>query len=133
MPRFPSGEWAEQFRTALNANAAYAEAAKSWEGDLLFLVTADALAPRGAGIHLDLEHGSCRSATYTDDPVSISSEFVFEGRREDWTRLLRREIDPVQALLKGTFRIRGNLAKVMRFVHAATLLASTAASVPVDP
>jgi putative sterol carrier protein len=132
MARFPSAEWAELFREALNSNAEYAEAARAWEGDLLFFVTADDAAPKGEGIHLDLFHGSCRSARYTDDPSTVSSEFTYSGKRQDWARLLRGDLDPVQALLKGTFRIGGNLPKVMRFTRAATLLASTAASVPIE-
>ena len=132
MARFPSAEWAEQFQAALNANADYAEAARMWEGDILFLVTSDSAAHKGAGIHLDLYHGVCRSARFTDDPSTISSEFTYSGRREDWARLLKGELDPVQALLKGTFRIGGNLPKLMRFTRAATLLASTAATVPTE-
>ena len=132
MARFPSAEWAAFFQSALNSNAEYAEAAKAWEGDILFLVTADPRSPKGSGIHLDLFHGSCRSATFTEDPTTISSEFIYEGRREDWRRLLQGELDPVKALLRGTFRVRGNLPKLMRFTRAATLLASTAATVPTE-
>ena len=132
MARVPSAEWADQFRSALNASSDYAEAARAWEGDILFLVTADAEAPKGVGIHLDLYHGVCRSATYTDDPTMFATEFTYSGRREDWARLLRGELDPVQAFLKGTFRIRGNMPKLLRFARAATLLASTAATIPTD-
>ncbi|MCI4361188.1 MAG: SCP2 sterol-binding domain-containing protein, partial [Thermoplasmata archaeon] len=88
--------------------------------------------PNGEGIHLDLFHGTCRSATFHPDASALSSEFVYEGQRQDWTRLLRGELDPVQALLKGTFKVRGNLPKLMRFTRAATLLASTAAAVPTE-
>jgi putative sterol carrier protein len=132
MAKFPSAEWAELFRTALNGNTDYAEAARAWEGDIMFLVTPDAAAAKGAGVHLDLFHGSCRAATFVEDPTKVSSEFTYAGKREDWARLLKGELDPVQALLKGTFRIGGNLPKLMRFTRAATLLASTAASVPTE-
>ena len=115
MARFPSAEWAQLFQTALNANPQYADAAKAWEGDILLLVAPDPIAPKGAGIHLDLFHGTCRSARYTDDPTSVSSEFTYTGKREDWARLLHGELDPVQAILKGTFRIGGNVPKLMRF------------------
>jgi len=39
----------------------------------------------------------------------------------------------VKAILDGTFRIKGNLAKAMRFTRAAKELVETAASVPTDP
>ena len=44
--KFPSAEWAEAFRSAVNQNSAYQEAAKAWEGDIVFLVrTGDPAAP----------------------------------------------------------------------------------------
>ena len=130
--RFPSEEWATAFQSAINANPGYAEAARAWEGDVLLLVTSDPAHPKGTGVHLDLAHGRCRSATYLEDASTVRSEFVYEGSRTNWSRLLRHEIDPVRAILDGTFRIRGNLAKAMRFTAAAKALVETAAQIPVD-
>jgi putative sterol carrier protein len=130
--KFPSGEWADAFRTALNQNSAYQEAAQAWEGDILFLVRpADPSAP-APGIQLQLAHGQCSGATFHADARSLFSEFVYEGTQENWGRLLRKEVDPVKAILDGTFKIRGNLAKAMRFTRAAKELVETAASVPGD-
>jgi putative sterol carrier protein len=130
--QFPSAEWAEAFRTALNQNAAYQDAARAWEGDILFLVRpADPSAP-APGIHLQLAHGQCSAATYHPDARSVASEFVYEGTPENWARLRRKELDPVKAILDGTFKIRGNLAKAMRFTRAAKELVETAGQVPTD-
>ncbi|MGP8073243.1 MAG: SCP2 sterol-binding domain-containing protein [Thermoplasmata archaeon] len=127
---FPSTEWAEAFRTALNQNSAYQEAAKAWEGDIVFLIRAPESDHPSPGIHLVLAHGQCSAATFHPDARSVSSEFVYEGTPENWTRLLRKEIDPVKSILNGTFKIRGNPAKLMRFTRAAKELVETAASVP---
>lgn len=132
MLRFPSAEWAETFQTALNANPAYAKAAQAWEGDILLLVSPDSVAPNGTGVHLDLYHGTLRAATFVADAAAVKSEFVFEGSRPNWGRVFRRELDPIKALLDGTFRIRGNLAKAMRFTQAARELVETAATIPAD-
>lgn len=128
--KFPSSEWAAAFRTAINANSEYAESAGAWEGDILLLVRPDAEAPHGAGVLLDLFHGTCRKATFVADAAEVRSEFVYEGGRDAWRRLIRRELDPVKALLDGTFRLRGNLAKAMRFTRAAKALVETAAALP---
>jgi putative sterol carrier protein len=125
---FPSAEWAQQLKEALNRNDAYRRAAEAWEGDILFLVRStvpDAPAP---GVHLALAHGTCMAATYLPDARTVPSEFVYEGTPENWTRLLHREIDPVKSILNGTFRIRGNPAKALRFTRAAKELVETAAS-----
>jgi len=130
--KFPSQEWADAFRQVLNRNEAYRAAAQAWEGDILFLEKgADATAP-APGIHLALAHGECSAATFHPDARTVSSEFVYEGSPENWRKLLDGQVDPVKAILDGTFRIKGNLAKAMRFTRAAKELVETAAKVPAD-
>ena len=133
MPKFPSPEWAEAYAKEINASPAYAEAARAWEGDFLFLIRPDDRAPHGEGIHLDLANGVCRGARYVDDPSTVHPEFTYEGRREDWERLLRRELDPVRAILGGTFKLRGNLLKAARFQRAAKEMVDAATRVPSTP
>lgn len=130
--RFPSGEWAEAYRRALNASAEYREAAAAWEGDILFRVVPAAPDAPAPGIHLALARGECTAATYHADSRSVASEFVYEGTAENWQRLLRKEIDPVKSILNGTFRMRGNLLKASRFTRAAKALVETAAQLPAD-
>jgi putative sterol carrier protein len=130
---FPSTEWAAAYRKALNENAAYREAAAAWVGDILLLVRpSDANAP-APGVHLELAHGECSAATYHADARSVSSEFVFEGTPENWAKLVRHEVDPVKAIMDGTFRVKGNLLKLMRFTKAAKELVDTASKVPAGP
>jgi putative sterol carrier protein len=130
MVLFPSVEWAELFRAALNANPAYATAAQAWEGDILLLILPDNGHPRGEGVHLDLAHGTCRAARYLSDPSTVSSEFVYQGPRQAWERLLRHEIDPVKSIFDGTFQVKGNMAKALRFSRAAKELIGTASAIP---
>jgi len=128
--KFPSAEWANEFRTVLNQNEAYRSAAQAWEGDILFLVRSADPSAASPGIHLALAHGECSAATFHPDARSVASEFVYEGTSENWKKLLGGELDPVKAILDGTFRIKGNLAKAMRFTRAAKELVETAAKVP---
>ena len=128
--RFPSAEWAEAFRQALNANEEYRAAAAAWEGDLLLRVLPDSPTASAPGVLLDLFHGSCRHATFEPDSRSTESEFVFEGSVENWRRVMAGALDPVAALMNGTFRLRGNVAKAMRFTRAAKELVETAAGLP---
>jgi putative sterol carrier protein len=130
MPKFPSAAWAEAYRARLNANPAYQEAAKAWDGDILLLVTPDGAAPQGEGVLLDLHHGECRAATFVPDASNARAEFTYRGSRENWGRMLRREIDPVRAILDGTFKLQGNLLKAMRFQRAAKEMVETATQVP---
>jgi putative sterol carrier protein len=133
MAAFPSPEWAAFFQKAINENTAYAEAASAWEGDLMFEVLPDAQATKGPGVYLDLSHGKCREARYVADPTSVNPEFVFRATKENWQRIMRKELDPVKAFLGGTIKMSGNPAKIMRFIGAAKELLDTAASVATDP
>ncbi len=130
---FPSAEWAAAYQKALNENPAYKEAAQAWVGDILLRVQPTDPNVPAPGVHLTLAHGECSAAVYHADARAVASEFVYEGTRENWQRLLRGEIDPVKAILDGTFRIKGNLAKAMRFTRAAKELVETAARVPAGP
>jgi putative sterol carrier protein len=132
MASFPSPEWAALFKTAINENAAYAQAAAAWEGDLMLEVLPDAQATKGPGIYLDLAHGQCREARFVADPTTVSPEFVFRATRENWQKVMRKELDPVKAFLGGTIKMSGNPAKIMRFIGAAKELLDTAAAVPTD-
>src|SRR4029077_8637710 len=87
-PRFPSPEWAQAFRDALNANARYREVAAAWEGDFLLVA---APGPGGGAVHVDLFRGECRSARFLPDPSGVISEYTITGRPEDWRRLLSGE------------------------------------------
>jgi putative sterol carrier protein len=127
---FPSQEWATAYQAAINANDAYRAAAQAWEGDILFLVRGADPNAAMPGVHLALSHGQCLSSTFHADARQVSSEFVYEGTAENWARLLKGEVDPVKAILDGTFKIRGNLAKAMRFTKAAKELVETASKVP---
>ena len=131
--RVPSAEWASAGREAGHGSDGYRAAAQCWEGDLLLRV----VSPAGSGapspgVLLDLWHGECRAATYFEDTASVESEFVYEGSPENWARMVRGELDPVKAILDGTFKVRGNLAKAMRYTRAAKELVETAAGIPAD-
>jgi putative sterol carrier protein len=132
MVAFPSTEWAVQFKTALNANAVYKEAAAAWEGDLMFEVLPNAQTMEGPGIYLDLFHGECRDARFVTDPTTVNPEFVLRATRENWEKLMHRELDPIKAFLGGTIKMSGNPAKLMRFIGAAKELLDTAAGIPTD-
>jgi putative sterol carrier protein len=130
--KFPSEEWANAFRAALNANPRYAEAARQWEGDVLLRVVSDPTGGPSPGVQLVLAHGECTAATFLAESGSASSEFIFEATEPNWTKLLRHEVEPVAAILDRKIRVRGNLPKLMRFTRATKEMVDTAAGIPTD-
>ncbi len=130
--KFPSEEWAAAYQRDLNASPEYRAAARGWAGDLVLRVTPPDPSSPAPGIYLDLAEDGCRQAKYMADSRSAESEFVFEAPSAVWAKLFRREIDAMRAVLDGTVKIRGNMAKLLRFTRAAKVLVETAAAIATD-
>ncbi len=120
---FPSAEWTEQFEKAINSSAAYASAAKSWEGDVMLVIKG------GPGIYLDLWHGECRGAELVDDPDSKSAEFKITADMDKWKDVLAGKLDPVKGMVTRKLKLDGNLVKIMQNVKAAQELVVCATEV----
>ncbi|MEE9237528.1 MAG: SCP2 sterol-binding domain-containing protein [Thermoplasmata archaeon] len=132
MPRFPSQEWIEVFMQELNSNEEYAEAAKDWEGDFLFVTKPDGNLKEEVTFYVDLWHGKCRSARMLTPEEEVKAAFTYEGSYGNWMKLINGEIDPIRGLLTGKFKLKGSMMKVMRHTKAAKLLVKTASRVPTE-
>lgn len=135
MPKFPSQEWVESYVEKLNSNPAYDDAGKTWEGDIVFVVEKDENCPKTSCMYLDLYHGKCRKSSYVDDCTEsnmLQSEFRYIGTYGNWIKLIKKEIDPIQGLLTGKFKLKGPMMKIMRYTKAAKEMVSTASLVESD-
>jgi putative sterol carrier protein len=135
MPKFPSKEWVEGYVEKLNSNPAYEDAGKTWEGDIVFVVEADQTYPKTSCVYLDLYHGKCRKSSYLEECGEFTtpkSEFQYIGTYGNWIKLMKREIDPIQGLMTGKFKLKGPMMKIMRYSKAAKEMVSTASLVESD-
>lgn len=126
MPLFPSEAWVKEFVDKVNSNSGYEDSAKSWEGDITFVIQKDKSFDNTAYIYLDLFHGKCRGGRLQMDGEAPKSEFQYIGPYGNWVRLIRREIDPIQGVLIGKFKLKGSMMKIMRYTRAAKELVNTA-------
>jgi len=117
---------------AVNANKNYEEAAKDWEGDFLFVVDADEQLKEPATFYLDLWHGKCRGVALVKAGEEKKAAFVYSGPYGNWKKLINKQIDPIQGLLTGKFKLKGDMIKVLRAVRAAKELVETAGKVPTE-
>ncbi|MFQ6012267.1 MAG: SCP2 sterol-binding domain-containing protein [Thermoplasmata archaeon] len=132
MVAFPSQEWIETFREKINANDAYASAAKDWEGDFLFVVEPEGDLNEPATFYVDLWHGKCREARILEPGEEVKAAFTYAGPYRNWVRLIEGQIDPIRGLLTGKFHLKGSMMKVMRYTKAAKILVQTASEVPTE-
>ena len=126
---FPSDEWVALYMELLNKNPLYEDAAKTWEGDFVFEITADGdLVKEPIRFYIDLWHGKCRSAKMAgpDD----TAEFTYSGPYKNWRALFDGKIDPIKGIMARKFKLDGDMGKVMRYTKAALELVATTRQVP---
>lgn len=118
---FPSGEWVHELERELNTSPAYADAAKNWEGDFYFVIEPDKDAPLTAPVYLymDLHHGACRSANLEMNPDGKHPAFIMSGHYSKWKRVVTAKLDPIQGLMTGQLKLKGNMVMIMKNVRAA--------------
>jgi putative sterol carrier protein len=133
--RFPSLEWTQALRTALNTDRRYRDEGKAWRfGSVAMIVRADSSQglDRDAGIILDVHEGECRNARFVEgesDPAD--AEFVIVGTYARWREVIEGHLDPIKGLMEGKLKLaRGHLPTIIRFVESSRRIVSNAARVP---
>ncbi|MFX1487095.1 MAG: SCP2 sterol-binding domain-containing protein [Promethearchaeota archaeon] len=132
MVRFPSEEWVKEFHKLINESEAYAESAKNWEGDFLFVVTPDEGLDREWVVYVDLWHGKCRNARLLKSRDEKTTAFTMEGPYSNWKKLIQGKIGPIKGILTGKFKLKGSKMKILKNRKAAGELVATAAKVPTE-
>jgi len=116
MAEFPTVAWVQALEIKLNSDAKYAQIAKNWEGDMLFVVQPGGSLAKEIKFYLDLWHGKCRNAYVVGDQPEPKPTFTLYAPYENATRLLKGELEPMQALLTRKLGVHGNMAVLMRNV-----------------
>jgi putative sterol carrier protein len=102
----------------LNSDERYAQVARNWEGDVLFILEPDAPGSEEPTIYyMDLWHGSCRQAFVAPEDGELpEAEFSFRASISNFKRVLAGDLDPMQALLTRKLKLDGSFAYLMRNV-----------------
>lgn len=142
-----SQEWVDKYVDAINNNADYKAAASWWEGDFVFVVEKSGNLDHNINLFLGLYKGDCTGGKVLDesekyeilkpgsppkplaDGPPVAVEFVFSGPYVNWIKVLKKELDPIQGLMAGKFKLVGNMAKVMRATKAAQELVNSTTAI----
>lgn len=116
MAKFPTVEWLQSLMEKLNTDEKYALVARNWEGDMLFQIDPGAALVSPKSFYLDLWHGQCRDAFELDGSREVKPVFTLKGPYENYVRLLKGDLEPMQALLTRKLGVQGNMAILMRSV-----------------
>jgi len=135
--RFPSEEWTEAWRVALNNDPSYREAGKPWTfGSVAMIVQSDPAngLEQSAWMILDVHRGQCHGARYVEDAGhSVEAEFVIVASYACWKDVIERKLDPIKGMMEGKLKlVRGDLPTIIRFVEPARIVVASASKVPTD-
>jgi len=119
---FGSQEWVDALKKALETSQAYKEAAKNWEGDLYIIVEPDASYKNRHILYLDLWHGECREARVITDENEKSPKYRIFGPFTNMKQILDKKVDPVQSMMTGKIKVKGDMAQIMKMPRAAVEL-----------
>jgi putative sterol carrier protein len=116
MAKFPSSDWLQALNDKLNTDEKYAQVARNWEGDMIFVIEPSGAVTQMTRWYLDLWHGKCRGVAVLSEAEDKKATFTLRGPYENYVRLLKGEIEPMQALLTRKIGVQGNMAILMRSV-----------------
>ena len=129
---FPSDAWVKAMMEELNRSDVYKDVAKNWEGDFYFVIEAGGKLAKEAILYMDLWHGKCRDACEVSDPDTRKPTFRLSGPIANWKRVMTKQLDPMQAMMTGQLKLKGNMAMVMKNVRAAKELVECCTRIPTD-
>ena len=130
--KFPSDEWIKTLRDMLNASESYQRSAKDWEGDFIFVADPDDAYSDTAYLHLQLYHGSSAGAAQVYPDNMPETEFTINAPYSTWRKVIDGKLDPIQGMMTGQLKLKGDLMKVMRYPKAAQEIVSCCAKIPTD-
>ena len=113
---FPSEAWVQALKDVLNTDADYANAARNWEGDIVFQIEPDGALPKPTTLYLDLWHGECRDARELTDLNEKKPAFTLSAPITVFTRIIQGKLDPMQAMMTRQLKVSGSMVYMMKNV-----------------
>jgi putative sterol carrier protein len=130
--KFNTDEWIKELSRLLNESKDYERAAKDWEGDFIFIVEPDESFPDHIYFYLGLLHGKSPDAAMIANENERKAEFTIRAPYGTWRKVIQGKLEPIQGMMTGKLKLRGNLMKVMRYPKAAKEIISCCAKIPTD-
>ena len=130
---FPSVEWTQAYKDAINANEAYKTAGKDWtHGVVAMIVKADPTLniPEDVGMWLDVNQGSCRECKLVSAAEAQAAPFVIVADHARWKQVIRRELDPIKGMMQGKLKLtKGHMPTIVKYVNASRELVESTSRV----
>lgn len=126
MAKFPSKEWLEELVRLANADPESKIAGKGWRGDFGAVVEAEPPAlQRAFAMHCVPADGQITRVRVLRDPdelEEIEPAYLARAPYSVWKGLIKKTIDPVEAVLKRRLVFTGDLQPLMERLSYRSIL-----------
>jgi putative sterol carrier protein len=116
---FPSPEWLDALKDKLNNDEKYAQTAQKWEGEIVFFIEAGGPIQENMIFYTDLWHGACREALVVANAAQLKElapAFILTAPYQSFVRILKGQLDPMQAMITRKLKVQGSMGYMMRNV-----------------
>jgi putative sterol carrier protein len=130
-----SDEWAKAAAGAIAASDSYKQAARTWEGSMVFTLQADPSlgVPENRSVFFDLWHGECRDGRSATGSDLEAATYIISADAYTWQQVMEGKLEPIAGLMRGKLKLaRGNMAVLARYVLAAKELVRSATQVDTE-
>lgn len=118
MALYPSQEWCDAWKKALNKDPAVAETGKNWgvgfNGNWIFRIEPGAGLDKTTFVYLEAAAGKCTDACILEDPSTKNPGFLVIGSYADFKAVVKGEKDFIEGVVKGVLKLKGDMSKIMR-------------------
>ena len=117
--QFPSPEWLQALKEKLNSDVKYAQIANRWEGEIVFQIESGGPLKEEMIFFTDLWHGECRDAFMGENEKQLkklSPAFILTSPYQSFVRILKGQLDPMQAMITRKLKVQGSMGYMMRNV-----------------
>jgi hypothetical protein len=132
MALYPSQDWCDAWKEAINTDPAIEKTGRNWgvdfNGNWLFIVTPGGGLDEAVYVFLEAATGKCTDARILDDPDDQDPGFTVTGSYADFKSVIKGEQDFLALVVKGTFKLQGDMVKIMRFARFIRAVANSISS-----
>lgn len=128
---FPSEAWVAAWTSLCNDSPEYLVAARGWDGVVVLEISPDGDPPeRWFYVRLTAQEGRWTSHRVGADPeLAGDPSFVLTAPHRTWKQLIRQEIDPVRAIMRGTVRVQGRLSELLTWSGSLRVMTEVAGQI----
>ncbi len=129
---YPSNEWCEEWKKAMNASSLVQETGKSWgkgfNGNWVFEITPGAGLEKTTYLYLEVMEGKCTDARLVNGPSEVEAGFFCSGTYEEFKLAVKGQKDFIEGVVRGVFRLKGDMSKILRHARFVRAVANSISS-----